>query len=207
MGGFGSGRYGGRPTVEDGLSLDLPKLIRDELVRPSTICNGSLVWTRVNTGERVGSIGYNAHIGGEHGRVRLHYTSGWDGEKRDLDYWIELTTTPQPFGGRRWWFICPKTGQRVAKLHLPPGAFTFASRKAYRLSYRSQRQTRFDRALGQAQKIRTNLGGSPSLIDPFPDKPKGMRWRTYEHLQARADMYEEIADQHLAILLGRLMHL
>ena len=102
MGGFGSGRNGGRPTVEDGLSLDLPKLIRDQFVRPDTICSGSLVWTRVNTGERVGSIGYNAHIGGEHGRVRLHYTSGCDGEKRDLDYWIELTgiAIPGPCGPR-----------------------------------------------------------------------------------------------------------
>jgi Response regulator receiver domain len=53
---------------------------------------------------------------------------GWDDTKQDVDSWIELATTPQPFGGRRWWFVCPRTGTRVAKLHLPPGAPTFASR-------------------------------------------------------------------------------
>ena len=37
----------------------------------------------------------------------------------------------QPFGGRRWWFICPRTGRRVLKLHKPSGALTFASRQAY----------------------------------------------------------------------------
>ena len=51
-------------------------------------------------------------------------TTRWDGERRASDYWIELATTPQPFGGRRWWFICPQTGRRAAKLYLPNGAFT-----------------------------------------------------------------------------------
>jgi hypothetical protein len=30
------------------------------------------------------------------------------------------------------------------------------------------------------------LGGSANLLDPFPAKPKGMHWRTYRHLRARA---------------------
>jgi hypothetical protein len=39
------------------------------------------------------------------------------------------------FGGRRWFFVCPRTGANAAKLHLPSGADTFACRKAYRLGY------------------------------------------------------------------------
>jgi hypothetical protein len=58
--------------------------------------------------------------------VRLKYTTTRrDGERRESDYWIELATTPQPFGGRRWWFVCPRTGRRAEKLYLPNGAFTF----------------------------------------------------------------------------------
>ena len=34
----------------------------------------------------------------------------------------------------------------------------------------------------KAQKIRRRLGGSPTLGDPFPDKPKGMHWNTYRRL-------------------------
>jgi hypothetical protein len=34
MGGIGSGNHGGRPTVEDGLVLDLNRLIRQRIFRP-----------------------------------------------------------------------------------------------------------------------------------------------------------------------------
>ena len=39
------------------------------------------------TGERVGSIGYEARLGQDSGRVRLKYTTTrWDGERRESDY-------------------------------------------------------------------------------------------------------------------------
>ena len=58
MGGYGSGRSGGRPTTESGLTLSLPKLMRDRLFRPGCAWGGSIVWTYTSTGERIGSIGY-----------------------------------------------------------------------------------------------------------------------------------------------------
>ena len=164
--------------------LDLGKLIRERLVRRGSGNGGTLVWRTVGGGREVTSIGYEAHLGAEHGRMRLHYTttSRSSEDVRRSDYWIELDTTPQPFGGRRWWFVGPLTGRRVAKLYLPPGARTFASRQAYRLSYRSQRQVPHDRALDQAQNLRHRLGSSMSLIDAIPAKLKWMRRRTYDRL-------------------------
>jgi hypothetical protein len=38
------------------------------------------------------------------------------------------------------------------------------------------------RALHKAQSIRKRLGGSANMTTPFPEKPKGMHWRTYERL-------------------------
>jgi hypothetical protein len=38
------------------------------------------------------------------------------------------------------------------------------------------------RAPHRAQNIRKQLGGSANMIEPFPEKPKGMHWRTYERL-------------------------
>jgi hypothetical protein len=30
------------------------------------------------------------------------------GERRESDYWFELETMSQSFGGRRWWFMCQR---------------------------------------------------------------------------------------------------
>jgi hypothetical protein len=204
MGGYGSGRSGGRPTTESGLTLSLPKLMRDGLFRPGCAWAGSLVWTNTTTGERVGSIGYEAHLGQDSGRVRLRYTTTrWDGERRESDYRIQLTTTSQPFGGRRWWFICPQTGRRAAKLFLPSGAFTFASRQAYRLAYRSQREAPHDRALRRAFKLRGKLGAAGGIGDYVP-KPKWMRLRTYDRKLEEIFAAEGVVDAHLLGFVQKL---
>jgi hypothetical protein len=204
MGSITSGNHGGRPTVEDGLTLNLAKLLRDGLFRPGQSWGGSLIWTNTRTGERTGSIGYQAHLGEDGGRVRLHYTTTRStGEKHNSDYWVELETTPQPFGGRRWWFVCPRTGDRVAKLYLPPGALTFASRKAHRLGYRSQRESPRDRALGRAFKARQRLGSTEGIGDFIP-KPKGMRWRTYDRHMQRVKQAEATVTAHTWKLLQSL---
>jgi hypothetical protein len=136
--------------------------------------------------------------------VRLKYsTTQLDGERRDSSYWIQLVTTPQPFGGRRWWFLCPLTGRRATKLHLPEGALTFSSRQAYRLAYACQREPSHERALRCAFKLRGKLGAEGGIGD-YVAKPKWMRWRTYDRATARIDKAEEVVDAHTALLLDRL---
>ena len=149
MGGYNSGRHGGRPTVGSGLTLDLYKLIRQGLLKPGQYRGGSIIWTRVGSGERVGWVDT------DRGHVRLRYTSthAYNGEERYSDYTISLETTPQTFGGQRWWFVCPRTAERVSKRHLPNGAYTFASRRAYRLGYPSQRESPRDRSITRAFKL------------------------------------------------------
>src|SRR6185369_8560645 len=98
MGGYSSGRYGGGPTVESGLTLNLYRLIRDGTLRPGHPSGGTLTWTYTTTGEPAGSIGYLAILEKERGLMRLHYrTTQWDGTTYDSEYWVALTTTPQPF--------------------------------------------------------------------------------------------------------------
>ena len=167
--------------------------------------SGSIVWTN-SYGEHVSVIGYEAHLGSERGRVRLRYTSTlWGGEKRDSDYVIHLITTPQPFGGWRWWFVCPHTGRRVAKLYMPPGAVTFCSRRTYRLAYRSQREAPHDRALRRAFKLQARLGNRDGAADDWPPRPKGMRHATYNRLVDRLEAAHGVMDGHLCLLAARLM--
>jgi hypothetical protein len=40
-----------------------------------------------------------------------------------------------------------------------------------------------DRALLKAQRIRINLSATGNMTEPFPEKPKGMHWRTYYRLR------------------------
>jgi hypothetical protein len=196
MGGYGSGRSGGRETTEDGLTLSLSTLFRDPLIRPGCAWSGSIEWTNAGTGEQVASIGYEAHLRQESGLLRLRYaTTQGDGERRESDYWIQLTTTPQPLGGRRWWFVCPRTGRRAAKLYLPNGAFTFASRQAYGLAYRCQREQSHDRALRRAFKLRGKLGAEGGIGGYIP-KPKWMRWRTYDRKLKEVDAAEEVVEAY-----------
>jgi hypothetical protein len=152
MGCFGSGRSGGGPVVEDALTLNLPRLFKTGWLKPGAWTSGTLCWSIVGTGEEIASMGFEAHLGEEEGYIQLHWTSTdrWSGEKRRCENRIALTTSPQPFGGRRWFFLCPRTGRRAIRLHLPSGVYTFACRAAYRLAYRSQRETPRDRSLSRA---------------------------------------------------------
>ncbi|MBL0407805.1 hypothetical protein JKG68_28265 [Microvirga aerilata] len=198
MGGTGSGNYGGRPTVEAALKLDLYHLIRSGSFRPGATVTGSLAWTNTDTGEQRASIGYKAHMGDECGWVRLTYatTNNWTGQTTQHDHTVELASTSQTFGGRRWWWVCPRRGDLVAKLYMPAGGGIFASRKAHRLACRSQRQSPYDRAISQAFKRRHRLGADGGLGDPI-DKPKGMRWRTFDRVIEQIEAAEAVCNNHL----------
>jgi hypothetical protein len=39
----------------------------------------------------------------------------------------------------------------------------------------------------KARKIRYRMGGSGNLIEPFPDKPKNMHWKTYWRLYEKSE--------------------
>lgn len=205
MGGYGSGRSGGRPTVESSLTLNLPRLFNTGWLKANTWTSGTLRWSIVGTGEETASMGFEARLGEEEGDIRLRWTSTnpWSGEKRQCENRIMLTTSQQPFGGRRWWFVCPHTGRRAARLHLPSGANTFACRNAYQLAYRSQRETARDRALSRAFALRRKLSDD-GRIGAYISKPKGMHWRTFERAMEKIDRAEDIVETHAMLLLDRL---
>ncbi len=41
--------------------------------------------------------------------LKYTHTDHYTNEKNDMDYKIQLTTTPCRYGGKRYWFICPLT--------------------------------------------------------------------------------------------------
>jgi hypothetical protein len=205
MGGYGSGRLGGRPTVERSLTLDLPGLSKMGWLKPGARTSGRLQWTIVSTGRETASIGFQSHLGEKGGHVQLRWTSTNQrtGEARQCENRITLTTSPQPFGDRRWFFVCPRTGENATKLHLPSGEYTFASRKAYGLGYRCQRETPSNRALSRAFALRRKIGGERGL-GGYIAKPKWMHQRTFELAMEKVYAAEEIVDALCDLLLARL---
>jgi hypothetical protein len=87
----------------------------------------------------------------------------------------------------------------VRKLYLPLGGRHFWSRRAYELAYASQRETKYDRALRRARKLRLRLGGDPT-DDEYPDKPPRMRWATYNRLWDKLRAADGVADERLRLL-------
>ena len=203
MGGIGSGnwcRWSKRDTVEDCRSIDIRRWQREGLLMPGHWFGWQ--WTR--DGETVASIGVCV----EAGRVILNYRYRRDSEEwQDVEYPVRLDQTPCTYGGTRAWFLCPAVGceRRVAILYLS-GRY-FACRHCYRLAYASQQESQAQRAIRKAQKIRIKLGGSGSLDKPFPKKPKGMHWRTYERLQAEAEHAEWQSWAALAAWVDKLKRL
>jgi hypothetical protein len=65
-----------------------------------------------------------------------------------------------------------------------PCSAQYAAGELFGSAYESQQEPMHQRGLGKAQKIRMQLGGSPNMFEPFPDKPKGIHWRTYDRADA-----------------------
>jgi|RhiMetdeSRZDD1v2_1073273.scaffolds.fasta_scaffold28421_4 hypothetical protein len=170
---------GGKRTVESCRSIDVLDWHRRGYFR-SLQCF-SWAWTRND--KPVASI----NVQMERHSVTLRYRSRSYGEDwTDVAQRVTTVWTPCRFGGERPWFICSVyangtyCGRQVTKLY--DAGRLFACRHCYRLAYASQQESAHLRGLLKAQKIRMRLGGSASILDDFPEKPKGMHWRTYERL-------------------------
>jgi hypothetical protein len=127
------------------------------------------------------------HVETERHRMTLKYRSRRYGEDwTSVKQLFPVVWTPCRFGGERPWFTCSVyangtyCGRQVTKLY--QAGRLFACRHCSRLAYASQQETAHDRGLRKAQTIRMRLGGTANMLDDFPEKPKGMHWRTYERL-------------------------
>jgi len=178
MGGFGSGRLSGRgrTKVESCHTIDASELNRVGLLKEGS--SGLLRWTR--HGVKAGSI----NLRFEADRLHLCYRVGNRGGDCEVAEIVSIVHLPCHLGGTRPFFLCPRCGRRVTKLH--GGGRYFWCRHCYALSYSSQNEASRGRAIRRASKIRQRLGGSPSVIAPFPERPRGMWRRTYERLRDRA---------------------
>lgn len=184
-------RWNKKQIVENSLTLSTRVLakglnrVMDAAEGNDIIWSDVLQWTLRSSGRVTNSVGCTIRKSSDSPVLHLQYTMTRGGEAQQLDYHVATTYTVPNFGGRRWWFLCPfdECGRRVSKLHLPPGARYFSCRHCHDLTYESTRQNdlsdRIDRRLWA---ILHELKSKNSILDPLPNKPKGMHWTTYSRL-------------------------
>ena len=184
MGGRGSGRSAGLGLTVDKTS-DFHSIDLGWLRRRSLLNGGfwsTITWSR--GGNPTGSVRVMCQSNG----LRISYRARQHGQDWvDVDELVPFAGTATQFGGNRQWFTCLSCRLRCRILY---GGSYFRCRRCCRLKYDTQYEPDFARAATQALKIRERLGGQGGIDDAFPPKPKGMHWRTYERLRAKAERLE-----------------
>jgi hypothetical protein len=152
----------GRASCESCRSIDVREWARLGYLRPGQ----RFSWSWSHDGEPCGSITVRTGPDAVTGAVVLSFRSrGSSGNRwKSVEQRVPVTWTGCHFGGWRPWFRC-SCGRRAAKLYDGAGDL-FACRHCCGLAYASQQLATRDRLIGRAQKIRMQLGGGPSLVDP-----------------------------------------
>lgn len=199
MGGYNSGRSGGRPTADMSKRIDIAWMIRTRHAVPGSWVRGSLSWNC--GGQPSGSISYSAEMTDiENAWLRLSYVRGSGNEREEVNQNIRLVYSIPNFGGWRWWMICPYRGNRVGKLYLPAWGDRFAGRRAWRLGYHSQRVAHRDRPIEKLFRLQRKLGSEQGW-EAGLRRPKGMHGRTYErHMDRYLKLDAECAVTMMEVL-------
>lgn len=196
MGGYNSGRRGGKRTTDEMHVLDIRHIQRAGRLTPGQ----SFSWQWSRRGEVVASINMRTDTD----RVTLMYRSRSNGgEWQDMNYPVYLAWTGCNYGGRRAWWLCPAVGcgRRVAVLF---GGKVYACRHCHKLAYRTQREQPHDRACNRADTIRSRLGWEPGILNGSGGKPKGMHWKTYQRLKSHHDALVQVSFHDIGRKLGFL---
>ncbi len=181
MGGYGSGgwyRWDSKTTTESQHRIDIRWLKKQKYLRPCTM--GSLSWSCGD--ETTGSINFRM----EADRIILDYRHRpRGGEWEPVEQVISFDRTHCNYGGQRTWFLCPGCYKRVAILY-GAGKYFFC-RHCYGLVYSSQQESKADRFMRKARKIRKRLGASNNLMEPILFKPNNMHQKTFDRLRREAE--------------------
>jgi hypothetical protein len=177
---------------EDYRSVDLAWLRRKKCLQPGN--SGRITWSR--GGSVTAWISYRIETSG----LRLIYRTRRNGEEwRDIEELFPFLYTTTNFSGHRRWLQCLSCDHRCRILY---GGTYFRCRRCHHLKYEAQYEPAWLRGVSRAQKIRERYGGSGSLDEPFPEKPKGMHWRTYRRLAAQDERLTAIWVRGISQRLG-----
>ncbi|MCP1659106.1 hypothetical protein [Neisseria perflava] len=140
---------------------------------------GSIItstWTR--SGYTVGQIQYCRT---DENTLIMRYTH----HDEPQHYTIRLLCTTCNYGGTRAWFECPSCCRRVGVLY---SGRRFLCRHCRNLNYPSTRQPSFYRVFDKTNRKLKKIDGKGY---GFPNRPKGMHFKTYERLFQQWDKLDQ----------------
>ena len=156
MGGYGSGRRSNRWTTDDCLRINLSHLKQFGMLQRHCMTRREQVWGQY--GENIAQLTLVTDVHCLQPSPRLTITGYAFGKA--INCVIQLEEYALPYGGERWYALCPRTGRRSTALVLPLGQTHFASVKGWNVAYGSQRECpihRGHRAIYKAQERRKAL--------------------------------------------------
>lgn len=194
--------------IENAACLDVTSLFRAGRLIEGRAVTGSANLAHHPGGTPAGSV-YVASDLREGLPPGLHLTfAARDGHA--LEQRISLTSVPRPpFGGRRWFFVCPQTGARACRLYLPRDGMRFLSREAYGLRYAVEHGMQDTNDIIQVCRLYTRITGESPLngaLSPLPRRPKGMHAVTHARLTARLIRVQGRVVGRLGAWLETLQH-
>lgn len=161
MGGTSSGRYRerNRGALNAAIRLDIRAMRRQGFIRPGAVTSGVQRWTWVGTDQETGSVSVTVNLADpDAGFAVVRFALNGDPRVQE----IRIESRPMRYGGRRFYFVCPRTYRRCEVLPMLGGVF--ASRQAHRLTYQSQSADRLGRMRDKAWALEKRL---------WPEKGKG----------------------------------
>lgn len=175
MGSFGSGRRRSANSgrIDDALKLDLRLLRRLGHVQVGQTRQVEVEW---RTGQHLharAAVGL-AVDGSGRGTACIVSPGGRQEQQ------ITIVSDRLYYGGRRYYFVCPKLGHRCEVLAFKSGEF--ASRQAHRLTYATQSSGKVQGLRLRRAKLRIKALG----VDGAP-RPRGSNRRRLEAAYAAAD--------------------
>lgn len=206
MGGYGSGRKSTRFKADECIILDVNFLNKKGCLASGF--SGSWVWHKAGNNKNLIELSFDD----QSLLLRSTQRVGISNQHKSVTQEISILFKKCNLGGVRPYFRCGnvtegRACQRFA-VKLFRTADRFRCRKCAQVSYRSQSRTKFKRISDRSDLLRSKMRGKAGVLNPTPEKPKGMWWRTYHREIKRiqeADarvwaQFTEDADQYLSRL-------
>lgn len=208
MGGYGSGRRGGRRTVESTPTLAIGWAYRRGWLKVGT--QGTIAWNRRRHPEDITArVGFRTSS--ENQFTIVDRITVGNGPPEDAVYSISVVWTACHYGGQRPWWICPNRycHRRVANLYL--GGRHFLCRHCYNLTYTSSQASHTMEAhYHRIETLRMRLGASSIPRFGFEastwdvKRPRYMHRTRYKRLMGKLEAAQAASDhafgQRLALL-------